>query len=275
VELRAAEPIMPPRLFRNHTFSLTSAIGFVVGLAMFGAIIYLPIYLQVVRGDSPTASGLRMIPMMIGILATSILSGQVISRTGTYKKWPLLGTALTIAGLIMLSRVGLETPMWLLAVYMILMGLGLGCVMQVLILAVQNSAEMRDMGAATAGSMFFRSIGGAFGTAIFGTVLTSRLNQHISEGIAAAGFKPPAGSSLGTGEQMTSGGRAAIEQLPAQLQDIVLNGFVKALDDLFLVGVPFVVIALVLAIFIRELPLRSQNGPSVNKTEQAPVPVME
>ncbi|MGA5702061.1 MDR family MFS transporter [Peterkaempfera bronchialis] len=278
VERRAAEPIMPPHLFRDHTFSLTSGIGFVVGLAMFGAIIYLPIYLQVVRGDSPTGSGLRMIPMMIGLLAASIISGRVISKTGTYKMWPLLGTSVTIVGLVLLSRLRLDTSMWLLGLFMVLMGIGLGCVMQVLVLAVQNSVEMKDMGAATAGSMFFRSIGGAFGTAIFGTVLTSRLNHHISEGVAAAGLKGQGGGGFAAGgeEKLTSGGRAAIEQLPVQLQDIVLNGFVKALDDLFLVGIPFVLVALVLAFFIREVPLRGHGGgQDQDKAEQAPIPVME
>ncbi|MFJ6212265.1 MDR family MFS transporter [Streptomyces sp. NPDC092296] len=277
VERRAAEPIMPPHLFRNHTFSLTSGIGFVVGLAMFGAIIYLPIYLQVVRGDTPTGSGLRMIPMMIGLLGASIISGRVISKTGKYKIWPILGTAITVVGLALLSRVRLDTSMWLLAAFMVLMGIGLGCVMQVLVLAVQNSVEMKDMGTATAGSTFFRSIGGAFGTAIFGTVLTSRLNHHISEGVAAAGLKGSGAGApgLGGGEQLTSGGRAAIEKLPTQVQDIVLTGFVKALDDLFLVGIPFVAVALLLSFFIREVPLRGQNGPGAEKSEQVAMPVME
>ncbi|MFF4650931.1 MDR family MFS transporter [Streptomyces sp. NPDC001380] len=276
VERRAAEPVMPPHLFRNHTFSLTSGIGFVVGLAMFGAIIYLPIYLQVVRGDSPTGSGLRMIPMMVGILGASIISGRVISKTGKYKAWPLVGTVVTVVGLALLSRLRLDTSMWLLGAFMVLMGIGLGCVMQVLVLAVQNSVEMKDMGAATAGSMFFRSIGGAFGTAVFGTVLTSRLNHHIAEGMAAAGIRTQGGGLASGGqEKLTSGGRAAIEQLPAQVQDVVLNGFVKALDDLFLVGIPFVAVAFVLSLFVREVPLRGHGGPGADKAEAVPVPVME
>ena len=179
-ELRAPEPMVSMDLFRNRVFTITSGIGFVVGFAMFGSIVYLSIYLQVVNGSSPTVAGLQLLPLMAGLLFTSILSGRLITRTGNYKPYPIIGTALATAGLLLLSQLSSSTPYWQTAIAMLVLGAGLGNVMQVLVLAVQNSVEPRDIGTATSGSTFFRSMGGAFGTAVFGAVWAARLATEMS-----------------------------------------------------------------------------------------------
>ena len=176
-ELHAPEPMVSMELFRNRVFTITSAIGFVVGFAMFGSIVYLSIYLQVVYGSSPTTAGLQLLPLMVGIIVASIVSGRLITRTGKYRAYPLIGTALATIGLFLLSHLGGTTPYWQIAIAMVVLGAGLGNVMQVLVLAVQNSVEPRDIGTATSGSTFFRSIGGSFGTAVFGAVWAASLRQ--------------------------------------------------------------------------------------------------
>jgi EmrB/QacA subfamily drug resistance transporter len=167
-ERRAAEPVLPLGLFRNRVFSATSAIGFVVGFAMFGAITYMPQYLQVVRGISPTGSGLQLVPMMLGLLITSVGSGRLISRFGRYKVFPVVGTALMTLGMYLLSLQGVGTAAWQTFVFLFVLGVGIGGVMQVLVIAVQNAVSYEDLGVATSGATFFRSIGGSFGTAVFG-----------------------------------------------------------------------------------------------------------
>jgi EmrB/QacA subfamily drug resistance transporter len=167
VELRAAEPILPMTLFENRTFTLTSAIGFIIGVALFGSITYLPLYLQIVKGHSPTESGLLLTPLMAGVLITSITSGAIISKTGRYKPFPIAGTAVAALALLLLSRLGVSTPMWITALYMLVLGLGLGMVMQVLVLAAQNAVPYELLGVATSGSTLFRQIGGSIGVSIF------------------------------------------------------------------------------------------------------------
>ena len=179
-ERRAAEPILPLELFRNRVFVVTSAVGFIVGLALFGAITYLPLYLQVVKGHSPTSSGLTLTPMMVGLLFTSILSGQLISRYGRYKPFPIIGTAIMTVAVLMLSRLEVGTPIWQTIVAMVVLGLGLGMVMQVLVLAVQNSVEYSQIGVATSGSTLFRQIGGSIGVAAFGAIFTNRLAGELA-----------------------------------------------------------------------------------------------
>src|SRR3954464_4611194 len=174
-ERRAAEPIIPLNLFRSSVFSVASSLGFVIGLAMFGAIIFIPLFLQLVYGVSPTSSGLRMLPMMAGLLTASILSGRAISRIGRYKIFPVVGTAVTTLGLFLLSRLEVETAPWLASVYMLVVGIGIGLVMQVLVLAVQNCAPPKDIGVATSAATFFRSMGGSLGVALFGAIFASRL----------------------------------------------------------------------------------------------------
>src|SRR6266536_2516636 len=175
-EGRAAEPILPLELFRNRVFSVTSAVGFIVGLALFGAITYLPLYLQDVKGHSPTTSGLLILPLMVGLLTASIASGQLISRYGRYKPFPIAGTAIMTVAVYLLSRLAVDTPMWRTILAMIVLGLGLGMVMQVLILAAQNAVEYRLLGVATSGSTLFRQVGGAIGVAAFGVIFNDTPN---------------------------------------------------------------------------------------------------
>ncbi|HEY1977694.1 MAG TPA: MFS transporter [Candidatus Baltobacteraceae bacterium] len=185
-QTRAPEPLLPPRLFRLRAFSTSSAIGFIVGFAMFGSITYLPLFMQTVQGVSPSDSGLRMVAMMAGLLFTSMTSGQIISRTGKYKLFPIAGTAIFSLGLFLLSRVGQHTGTWTLEAYMFVLGFGLGMVMQVLVIAVQNTVDYRDLGAATSGVTFFRSIGSSFGVAVFGAIFANQIAvQHMSSHAAA------------------------------------------------------------------------------------------
>ncbi|MDB4888586.1 MAG: drug resistance transporter, EmrB/QacA subfamily [Gemmatimonadetes bacterium] len=181
VERRAREPILPPRLFAERAFALTSAVAFIVGFALFGSVTYFPVFLQTVKSISPTASGMQMLPMMGGMLTMSIISGQLISRTGRYKRFPIMGTAVMTVALSLLSRLSLDTSSYLTAGYMMLLGIGLGMVMQVLVIAVQNSVEYRDLGVATSGATLFRLIGGSLGTAILGAIFATRLAANVAQ----------------------------------------------------------------------------------------------
>ena len=192
VERRAVEPVLPLHLFKIRTFSVASIVGFIVGFAMFGAITYLPVFFQVVRGESPTVSGLQLLPLIVGMLTVSIASGQFISRTGRYRMFPIAGTALITVGLLMLSQLGIETTWPMAALYMLVLGMGLGAVMQVLVLIVQNAVPYSELGVATSGATFFRSIGGSFGAAIFGAifanVLVGNLVRHLGNAKLPAGL---------------------------------------------------------------------------------------
>jgi EmrB/QacA subfamily drug resistance transporter len=247
----ASEPILPLRLFRNGIFAMTSAVGFVVGLAMFGAIVFLPLYLQVVKGYSPTKSGLTMIPFMMGLLAASIISGRIITKVGKYKVFPIVGTGLMTAGLMLFSLLKVHTSIVEAWGFMIIMGAGLGLVMQTLVLAVQNAVDIADLGVATSSSTFFRSLGGSFGTAIFGAVFSARLTYWRPR------LLPPEAAA-----QLKSGGRALfndparIAKLPPDIRGPVLEMFVKSLHTVYLVGVPIILVAFVLTFFIKEKTLR-------------------
>ena len=251
-ETRAAEPILPLRLFRNSVFSVTSAMGFIVGLAMFGAIVFIPVYLQVVHGVTPTESGLLMLPLMLGILISSIASGRAITHIGRYKAFPIAGTAVMAVGLLLLSRLGADTPHWQSSLYMFVVGAGLGLVMQVLVLAVQNAVDFRDMGVATSASQFFRSMGGTFGTAVFGTILNNQLAGNLKE------LLPPGAVPSGGTADLTSS-PAQIAALPEALHVPVVEAFVRSIDTVFLTAVPVVVVAFLLAFALKELPLRTHG----------------
>ncbi|MEO8108286.1 MAG: MFS transporter, partial [Actinomycetes bacterium] len=255
-ELQAPEPMVSMELFRNRVFTITSGIGFVVGFAMFGSIVYLSIYLQVVYGSSPTKAGLQLLPLMVGIIVASILSGRLITRTGKYRPYPIIGTALATIGLYMLSHLSGTTPYWQIAIAMVVLGAGLGNVMQVLVLAVQNSVDPRDIGTATSGSTFFRSIGGSFGTAVFGAVWAASLTRQM------AGILP---GGQGGGDPTTS--MANIADLPPQLQSEVLGAFAKAIDTTFLMAVPIMAIAFVLALFVPQVRLRTADDAPPNLEE--------
>ncbi len=251
VELRASEPVIPMTLFRNRTFSATSAVGFVVGFAMFGAIVYLPLYLQVVHGSSPTLSGLELLPMVAGMLSMFILSGQLVTRTGRYKVFPILGTAVMAVGMYMLSQLGAVSSYGRAALAMFVVGLGTGLVMQVLVVVVQNSVPYSQLGTATATATFFRSIGGAFGVAILGSVFSSRLIADLTAHASPALLGVMHGGSIATSP-------AQISHLPPAVRQVVVVAFAHALRDVFLVAIPIAVVAFALTWLIKELPLRTR-----------------
>ena len=248
-ERRAAEPVLPLRLFANRVFSVSSAVGFVVGFAMFGAITYLPQYMQVVRGASPTGSGLELLPLMAGLLLTSTLSGILISRWGRYKIFPIIGTALMTAGMYLLSMLGVGTGTLASSAYMFVLGVGIGAVMQVLVIAVQNVVPYSDLGVATSGVTFFRSIGGSFGTAVFGAIFASQLTSNLARYLA--GTPIPAGFNVSQGASP-----AALAKLPPAVHAGYVHAFAAALHTVFLVAVPIAAVAFALTWLLKEVPLR-------------------
>jgi EmrB/QacA subfamily drug resistance transporter len=245
VERRAAEPVLPLRLFSSRVFAVASAMGFIVGMALFGATTYLPLFLQVVNGASPTSSGLQLLPLMLGLLTTSIGSGQIIARWGRYKPFPIAGTAILTVGFALLSTMGPDTSALMRSLYMLVVGLGLGLVMQVLVLAVQNDADYRDLGVATAGATFFRSIGGCLGVAVCGAIFTNRLAHELS---GVSGLPSAAASG-----RVTSG---SVASLPPALKSAFVERYADALTTVFLVCVPIAALAFVLAWILPEKPLR-------------------
>jgi EmrB/QacA subfamily drug resistance transporter len=248
VESRAAEPILPMSLFKNRTFSVTSAIGFIIGLALFGAITYLPLYLQIVKGRSATESGLLLTPMMAGVLITSIASGNLISRTGRYKPFPIIGTAIASVALILLSRLAVSTPLWLAGLYLFVLGLGLGFVMQVLVLAAQNAVPYRMLGVATSGSTLFRQIGGAIGVSIFGAIFANRLSTELAARLPAGAHVPAAANP------------ALVRQLPEAVKQPFIEAFTAAITPVFLAAGGFAVAAFLLTWLLREVPLRATSA---------------
>jgi len=254
-EMRTGEPIVPMYLFRKRVFTTANGAGFIVGLAMFGAIIYLPIYLQVVKGVSPTISGLMLLPLMFGMLSASISSGQLIVRIGRYKVFPVVGTALMTVGMYMLSLLRVGTSDLVDSLMMFVVGAGLGLVMQVLVLAVQNGVDYKDLGTATSLSNFFRSMGGAFGTAILGAVLTDRLDGNLLAALPAAAkphVKQIAQLIVGSPAQLKAIGRVH----PA-IYEAARLAYVHTIDTVFLVAVPIVAVALLFTLFLPEHKLRS------------------
>ncbi|MET9589966.1 MDR family MFS transporter [Streptomyces sp. NPDC006516] len=260
-EHRAAEPVLPLKLFRMRTFSLVAVISFVIGFAMFGAMTYLPTFLQVVHGITPTMSGVHMLPMVFGLLITSTGSGQIVSRTGRWKVFPIAGTALTVVGLLLLHLLSEDSSTWTMSLCFFVFGAGLGLVMQVLVLIVQNSVGYEDLGVATSGATFFRSIGASFGVAVFGTIFTNRLTGKLED--ALSGRSLPAGVDAGA----LAADPRAIGRLPADLRPSVLGAYSTAITDVFLYAAPVVLIAFVLAWFLKEEPLRgSVMAPDPSET---------
>ena len=247
VEQRAAEPILPPHLFRNRVFVVTSALGFVVGFALFGSLTYLPLFQQVVRGLSPTESGLQMLPLMGGLLIASIGSGQIISRRGKYRIFPIFGTAIACFGLFLLSNIDSSISPGTMALYMAILGFGLGLVMQVLVLAVQNAVSYGELGVATSGATLFRSIGGSMGTAILGAIFANRLATELAARLPAGA---PSGASQGHIDP------SQIQSLPPLVKAGYLDAFTSSLTTVFLVASAVVAFAFILAWLIPERPLR-------------------
>ncbi|MGH3503438.1 MAG: MFS transporter [Nocardioidaceae bacterium] len=248
-ERRAAEPVIPLRLFRMGAFSFASAIGFVVGFAMFGALTFLPLFLQVVQGVDPTASGLRMLPMMLGLLLTSVTSGLLISKTGRYKVFPIAGTALMALGLYLLSTMDTSTSVLLTSAYMFVLGIGIGGVMQVLVIVVQSAVGYEDLGVATSGATFFRSIGGSFGTAVFGTVFANVLSGNLATYLNPSQL-PPGMSAGAISPEVLSG-------LPAAARDGLVHAYSDSLGLVFLAVVPVAALAFVLTWLLPEIKLRT------------------
>jgi EmrB/QacA subfamily drug resistance transporter len=249
VERRVPEPVLPPALFRNRVVVLASVISFVIGFALFGSLTYLPLFQQVVRGLSPTASGLQLIPLMVGLLASSIGSGQIISRTGRYKVFPIVGTALAAVGLFLLSGLDPQTGTVEAAAFMLVLGVGLGFVMQVLVLVVQNAVPYAQLGIATSSATLFRSIGGSLGTAILGAIFSNRLADELASRLPA---RAAASAGLASGEVNP----AQVKSLPPALHDAFVLSFTNSLSSVFLIAAGVVAVSFVLAWLLEERPLR-------------------
>ncbi|HEY5887406.1 MAG TPA: MDR family MFS transporter [Acidimicrobiales bacterium] len=244
-EQRAEEPLLPLRLFRGSIFSVSSGVSFVIGVAMFGSISFLPLFLQVAGGVSATNSGLLLVPYMLGMLGASVLAGQIVTRTGRYRVLPITGTGFAVVGLFLLSTMNAGTPRLQSGIYMTILGIGLGLSMQVLILATQNSVKVGDLGVATSSVNFFRSVGGSVGVAVFGALFNTRLAAELSGGVGAIqGTITP----------------QAIDALPTADKVVFIDAFATALTDVFLIAVPVMVVAFALTWFLREIPLMASSG---------------
>jgi EmrB/QacA subfamily drug resistance transporter len=250
-EFRAREPIIPMSLFRNDIFTVSSILSLLAGIVMFASILYIPLYLQIVRGNSPTESGLLMIPLVVGIFSASITSGRLTTKLGRYKIFPIIGTLVLSFGLWLFSHLQVNTSEWVLGVWMFVIGVGLGLFMQIMTLAIQNSVDRRDLGTATSSATFFRSLGSAFGGAIFGSVLVNRLAHHLQELV-------PPGAAAAAGNLKTAGiqSGATLQNLPPQIHQLINEAFVRSFQDMFLIAIPIALLAFVTSLFLRETPLR-------------------
>jgi EmrB/QacA subfamily drug resistance transporter len=279
VERYAAEPVLPLHLFKNRTFAATSIVGFVIGFAMFGAITYLPAFFQVVRGLSPTASGVELLPLMAGLLVVSIGSGQIISRTGKYRFFPIAGSAVTTLGLYLFSTMGPGTSAAVEALYMVILGAGLGGVMQVLVIIVQNAVPHSQLGVATSGATFFRSIGGSFGTAIFGAIFANVLVGNLASHLHGVSLPPGFHTEDITPEMLA--------HLPALVHQGLVVAYAQTIQTVFVVSVPICAVAFLASFLIPHVELKrwpeaAQAGaggaaprPAEAAVAPAPAPVPE
>ncbi|MFF7299290.1 DHA2 family efflux MFS transporter permease subunit [Streptomyces sp. NPDC008265] len=254
VESRASDPIIPLRLFRNKTITLASAASLFVGIAMFSGTVFFSQYFQLARGESPTMSGILTIPMIGGLFVSSTVSGQVITKTGKWKAWLVSGGVLLTAGMGLLGTLRYDTPYWHIAVYMALTGLGLGMMMQNLVLATQNQVAPEDLGAASSVVTFFRSLGGAMGVSALGAVMAHRVTHYVQEGLAALG---PKAAALGHGGT-AGGGIPDLDKLPAPFREVIESAYGHGVGDVFLYAAPFALLGLVLVVFIKEVALKSK-----------------
>ncbi len=252
VELRAREPVLPMHLFRNRLFDVANGAGFLLGFVMFGAIVFVPLLLQVVYGSSATISGLQLLPVIAGMMITSILSGKMITRLGAYRIFPIIGMALVAVGIYLMSLLGPHSSYYLAAAYMLVLGLGMGLVVQVLVLVVQNAVEYRDMGTATSSSTFFRTIGGSFGVAIFGAVFYNRLGYNLPRALPRAARKLVHVSSLQN--------PAVLAKLPPRIHRGIILGFSQSIHTVFLWAAPLAFAGFLLVLLLKEMPLRDTVG---------------
>jgi EmrB/QacA subfamily drug resistance transporter len=258
----APEPILPLRLFRNRVFSVTNAIAFVVGFAMFGAVIFLPLYLQIVKGVSPTTSGLQLLPLMLGVITASVTSGRLITRLGRYKVFPVTGLALMSVGMWLLSRIGAHTGFGWIALGMVVLGVGLGCVMQVLIIAVQNAVPYSDLGVATSSNTFFRSMGGAMGVAVFGAILTNALSSFL------IAHTPP-GATRHTLLDALTNGNTGSAPASAGAHGLFIDAYVHGIQAVFMWAVPIAVLGFLLSWLLPEIHLSTASGLGRGHAETA------
>jgi EmrB/QacA subfamily drug resistance transporter len=264
VERRAAEPVLPLSLFRNDVFRIAAPLSLIVGFALFGSVTFLPLFFQTVFHSSPTGAGLRLIPLLGGLVLTSVVSGRVISATGRYRVFPIVGTAVMTVGLALLSRLGLTTSALTADGYLLVLGLGLGMVMQVLVLAVQNAVGYSVLGAATSGVTLARGIGGSFGAAVFGTIFSSRLRSGLHGAIPG-----PLGAQVAAGARLTGAQLAAI---PAAARSAYENAYVHALRPVFLVAAAIGAVGFLLSLMLRERPLRATAATSTGLEDALAAP---
>jgi EmrB/QacA subfamily drug resistance transporter len=253
----ASEPILPMRLFRNQVFTMANTMALVVGLTMMGSLIYISVYLQFVVGYSPTVAGLAILPMMLGIMPASIIGGRLISRIGKYKPFPIAGTAIAVVGMFLMSRLGQDTSAAVRGVYMFVLGVGLGLVMPVLTLAVQNALPFKDIGTGTSANLFFRNMGSSFGTALFGAILTNRMAHYVKDALGSRA------SALGGSGASGSLNRAQLNALNVQhpgIEQVMLHSFVEAMSLVFMIAAAIMAIAFVLSLFLKQVELRTADG---------------
>lgn len=251
-ERKATEPIIPMRLFKNDIFTVSTILSLFSGLVMFASLVYLPEYQQLVHGYSATKSGLLMLPLVLGLIVSMTISGRYISKSGHYRIFPIIGPLIAAAGLWLFSHVAIGTNQLLLSSWMLVLGIGIGIYMQVMTLAVQNSVERRDMGTATSVATFFRSMGSSFGTAIFGAILTARLTAHLNDLLPAAYQGKITGNNL-------QAGASQMKHMDPQVVHAILESFVRAFHDVFIWAIPFALLTFVVALFLRETPLRTST----------------
>ncbi|HEU4792656.1 MAG TPA: MDR family MFS transporter, partial [Nitrolancea sp.] len=262
-EQRAEEPVLPLRLFRNSIFTIVNIVGFIIGLAMFGTMIFIPVYLQIVKDMSATMSGILLFPMIVGLMITTVGSGLAITKTGRYKIFPILGTGLLTIGMLLMATLSGATSYTLILLYMLLIGVGIGFVMQVLVIVIQNAVEHRDLGTATSSASFFRSIGGTFGTSIFGAIFSSQVARLLPRDVntgSLGGLNP---------NSLMSDGPAQLRELPAAIHVGVVDAFAKSIDTVFFWAAPLVAIAFLVAWFLREVPLRDRAHMGTAVAESA------
>ncbi|MEV6812405.1 MDR family MFS transporter [Micromonospora sp. NPDC051296] len=260
VETRASEPLIPPRLFRNRTITLSVLASIAVGIAMFGASVFLGQYFQISRGVSPTMSGLMTLPMILGLLVSSTVVGRLITSTGRWKRYLVAGSALLTVGFALMGTLRADTPYWRLAIFMALVGIGVGMTMQNLVLAVQNTVGAHELGAASSVVAFFRSLGGAVGVSALGALLGHNVTRYLADGLAALGIPTTSGSG---------GTLPDVHSLPAPIRAVVEAAYGHGAGDIFLAAAPFGLIALIAVLFIKEVPLlRHTGGPLADEVEQ-------
>ncbi|MDV9198708.1 MDR family MFS transporter, partial [Streptomyces sp. Wh19] len=267
VEAKASEPIIPLRLFRNRTITLASLASLFVGIAMFAGTVFFSQYFQLARGKSPTMSGVMTIPMIAGLFISSTVSGQVITKTGRWKAWLVSGGFLVTAGLGLLGTIRYDTTYWHIAVFMAVMGLGIGMMMQNLVLATQNQVAPSDLGSASSVVTFFRSLGGAIGVSALGAVMANRVTHYVKDGLADLGPKGAAMGHSGTG----GGGIPDLDKLPAPFRTVVESAYGHGVGDVFLYAAPAALIAFVVTIFIKEVALKTSASSEAPTTAETPV----